>query len=166
MGVAEDKIATKPQHDDDDDGAQKLGHGVSSTLTDGHGIGLVAILFVDINEALQHLLLSYEGLDDAQTSQRLVKLCQHVAPLSLNRGRLALQLTTDGTHNPTCQRGNNDDKQGELPTDCEHRSKADDDGNGLANEHIDTAGDGILYSTHVSRHTGNDVALALLGEET
>ena len=53
-----------------------------------------------------------------------------------------------------------------MPTDCKHRSKANDDGNGLANEHIDTAGDGILDSTHVSRHTGNDVALALLGEET
>ena len=139
---------------------------MSGTLADGHRVDILAELVIDAHEALQHLLFSNEGLDDTQTAQRLVELSQDVAPLTLHLGRLTLQLTADRTHNPACQGGYDNDKHGELPADGEHGGEADDDGYRLADKHVDTAGNTVLYRSHVGRHTGNDVALALVREET
>jgi hypothetical protein len=94
-------------------------------------------------------MLSYESLDDTQTTQRLVELCQQVTPLILYRCRLSFQLTTHSTHNPTGDRGNDEYEERQLPTHGNHRGKANDDGDGLTDEHIDTAGDRVLHSTHV-----------------
>ena len=72
------------------DGTQKLTHGVSGTLTDNHSVHLLTVGIVDVQETLLHLLLGYKGLDDAQASQCLVQLGYDAAPLTLYAGRLTL----------------------------------------------------------------------------
>ena len=139
---------------------------MGGTLAYSHGVDVVSVFFVDADEALQHLVLGNECLDDAQTAQRLVELRQHVAPAVLDGGRLRLQLTAYLAHNPAGQRSDDDNEYRQLPAYCQHGSKTYDDGDGLAYQHVDTAGDGVLYGSHVGRHARYDVALALLREET
>ena len=146
MRLAENEITAEPQDDHDDNGTQELRHRVSRTLTDGHRIDIFTKLVVDTHKTLQHLLFGNEGLDDTQTAQRLVELSQNVAPLTLHLGRLTLQLTADRTHNPACQGSYDNDKHGELPADGEHGGEADNDGDRLADKHVDTAGNTVLYT--------------------
>ena len=79
---------------------------------------------------------------------------------------MALQFTADGAHNPSGHGGHKNHKERHLPANPQHGSEANDDGDGLADEHVDTAGDATFHGTDVTGHTGNDVALALLAEET
>ncbi len=163
--LIENQETAKPQYDDDDNGAQELRHGMSGILAQRHGTGVLTELVIDIDEALQHLLLGNESLDDAQSAQRLIELCQHTAPHALNNGRLALQFTAYRTHNPSGKGCHDDDEDCQLPTYPQHGGETYDDGDGLSDEHVDTAGNTALHGTDVTRHTGNDITLSLLAEE-
>ena len=78
--VVEHEDAAKPEYDDNHDGAQEFGHGVGRGLSDVDAHDVVAVGGVDFVEAAVHLLLGTEGLDDAQSAQRLFYLAHGVAP--------------------------------------------------------------------------------------
>ena len=162
---AQDQRAAEPQHDDDDARAQKLAHGVGRALADDHVVHGLAVVVIGLGEAERHLLLGQEGLDDAQAAQRFVQLRHDVAPLCLGGGRLPFQLAADHAHHPSGEGQDNDDEQRHLPADGEQGGEIDDEGDGVAQQHVDGAGQGVLHGGDVGAHAGDDVALALFGEE-
>ena len=118
-----------------------------------------------MGKALLHLALGKESLDDTQSAQGLIELCQQRAPVVLCLLGLALELTADGAHHPSQGRHSHEHEERELPTEEEEGEQRHDDGDGVLDEHLQRVGERGLQSTHVATHAGYDVALALLGEE-
>ena len=88
-------------------------------------------------EALHHLALGNEGLDDAQSAQSLVEFGHNLTPLILYKLRLAFQFAAHRTHDPACDGNEEQDKDRKFPTQNEHREEAHQDGDGRLDEHID-----------------------------
>ena len=132
----------------------------------GHAHHGITVGVVDVGKALLHLTLGEEGLDDTESAQGLVELCQQGTPVVLCLLGFALELATDGSHGP-CQCGHSyDDEEGELPAEEEEAREGDHDGDGVLDEHLQRVGERGFESAHVATHTRNDISLALLGEET
>jgi len=138
---------------------------MGSVQTARHADHAAAELVVDETETAVHLLLGDEGLDDAQAAQGLLNLCHDLAQSGLNVDGLILQLLAHGTHDEDGGNGHEEHEQRELPADGEERREADDDGDGLADEVVHTAGNGTLHHLYVGAHADDDVALALRAEE-
>ena len=134
-------------------------------MTDIDSHDVVSIGRVDLVETTVHLLFSDKGLDDAQTSQCLLHLTHRVAPQGLGLDRILLQLTTYPTHEPPHDGNDDEGEECQLPRDKEQGSKIADDENRVLEQHLERGHDGVLYLLHITTHAGNDVTLALLGEE-
>ncbi len=134
-------------------------------LTDSDAQQLVAVSGVGLVEAVVHLLLRIEGLDDAQAAERLLHLTHRVAPKLLGLYALRLQLTADKAHEPAEDGYEDDGEDGELPRDDEQRDEVEEDENGVLKQHVERRHDAVLNLLYVAAHAGNDVALALLAEK-
>ena len=163
--VVQDEHTTEPQDNDNHHRAEELGHRVGHRLADVHLHDVVAISGVDGVETTVHLLLGTEGLDDAQTSEGLLHLTHRVAPQALGLHALGLQLTAYPTHKPAHDGHDDEGKHRQLPRDEKQHGEVADDEDGVLEEHLERGHDGVLDLLHVATHAGNDVALALLGEE-
>ena len=111
----------EPQHDDYHQCAQELAHGVGQRLAYVHPHDVVAVVRVHAVEALVHLLLGTEGLDDAQSAQRFLYLTHRVAPQGLRLDALPLQLAAHNAHEPAEEGHEDDGEERELPADEEQR---------------------------------------------
>ena len=78
--VVEYEHTSEPQHDHDHDRTQELTHGMGQDLARQHAHEVRAIGRVHGVKTVVHLLLSDEGLDDAQASKCLLHLTHRVAP--------------------------------------------------------------------------------------
>ena len=163
--VVQHEHATKPEHDDDEDGAQKLAHGMGRRLADVDTHDVVAIGRIDLVEPAVHLLFGTEGLDDAQSAQRLLDLAHRVAPQGLGLDALRLQLATHIAHQPAHDGHDDEREERQLPGNEDEGRKIRDDEDRILEQHLERRHDGVLNLLHVATHTGNDVALALLREE-
>ena len=163
--IAQHEDSTEPKHDDNHHRSKELRHWMGKTLTDVHSHDVIAISRVHRVEALVHLLLSTERLDDAQSAQRLLHLTHRVAPQRLCLDGLLLQLASHKPHEPAEQRNEDDCEQRELPRDDEQRDEIDDDENRILEQHVERRHDRIFYLLHITTHACNDIALTLLAEE-
>ena len=131
---------------------------------DAHDV--VAIVGVHLVETLVHPLLGTESLDDAQAAQRLLHLAHRITPEGLCLDAASLQLAPHEPHEPSEDGHEDDGEQRQLPRHEEQRSKIDDDEDGILEKHVERRHDARLHLLHVATHAGNDVALALLAEES
>ena len=137
-GVAvEHEDAAEPQDNDDHHCAEELAHGVGHCLScvDSHDV--VAVVRVDTVEAIVHCLLSAEGLDDTQATQRLLHLAHRVTPQGLCLNAAALQLASHHAHKVAEDGHEDDGEQRELPRDEEQRGEIDDDEDGILEQHVE-----------------------------
>ena len=164
--VVDHEDTTEPQHDDNHDGAQELRHRVGGRLTDVHPHDVVAIGGVDAVETTIHLTLCTEGLDDTQTTERLLHLTHRIAPQTLGLDALGLQLTTYPTHEPAHDGHDDEGEEGQFPRDEDQGGEVTHDQDRVLEQHLERRHDGVLDLLHITTHTGDDVTLAFLGEET
>ena len=112
---AKDECSSEPQHDDYHHCAKKLTHRVGHSLPYVDAAEVVAVLRVYIVETGVHLFLSGEGLDDSQTSQRLLHLTHCVAPQRLCSHGLCFELTAYKSHEPAEKWYEENGEQCQLP---------------------------------------------------
>ena len=67
--MVEYKYSSHPQHNDNEHRTEKLAHRMSHLLSYVHALHRVAVVAVDTVEALVHLILSAECLDDAESAE-------------------------------------------------------------------------------------------------
>ena len=163
--VGENQGAAVPKHEYNEAGAEKLADGVCRTLASGDVCVDVAKLVGGGIEALLHLFLSTKGFDDAHTPQCFLELRHGFAPFGLCFVARLLEAPTDFAHGPTQSGENDEGEERELPRNVEETAEVDGDENGILDEHLQAAHDGILHFAHVAAHTGDDVTFALVAEE-
>ena len=112
-----------------------------------------------------HLLLSTEGLDDAQSAQCFFHLTHGVAPESLRLDALCFQLSAHIAHKPTHNRYDDKGKQCELPGNKDKCRKIADNQNRILEKHLQTGHDAVFYLLHITAHTSNNVTFAFLREK-
>ena len=161
----EDEPATEPQDDDDHHRTQELADGMGRTLAHGYAVGDVAILVVDLHEALHHLVLGDEGLDDAQAAQRLLNLAHTVRQAALHKQRAGLQLLAYRTDSPGQQGHHQQGEEGELPAEAYHSAQVNEDEDRVLDHHVQRAADAGIHLVDIGRDAGEDIPLALLGKE-
>ena len=163
--VVQHEHAAEPQHDHDHDGAQELAHGVGEHLSRQHPHQVRAVGRVHVVEAAVHLLLGDEGLDDAQSPQRLLHLAHRVAPQGLGLDGVLLQFTAHEAHEPSHDGDDGQREECQLPGYEEQGGEVTDDEDGVLEHHLQAGHDGVLHLVYVAAHAGDDVTLALLAEE-
>ena len=131
-----------------------------------HPRNVVAIGRIHAVEALVHRLLGAESLDNPQSAERFLHLTHRVAPQRLRLHRLRLQLLANQAHKPAENRHENDGEQRELPRNDEQRGEIDHNQNRILKQHVERRHNRIFDFLHIAAHACNDVALALLREET
>ena len=102
-----------------------------------HPRDVVAIGRIHAVEALVHLLLGAECLDNAQTAERFLDLAHRVAPQRLRLHRLLLQFLADQAHKPAENRHENDGEQRQLPRNDEQRGEIDDNQDWVLKQHFE-----------------------------
>ena len=79
---------------------------------------------------------------------------------------MCLKLSSYPAHKPAHDRYDNQSEDGELPGDEEQHGEITYNKYRILEQHFKTRHDGVLDFLHIAAHTSNDVALALLAEET
>ena len=133
---AQDDVTAKPEHRHDEQRTQELAHRVSQSLTHSHAVGGLSELVATLRKAPRHLLLGDKGLDDAQSSQRLVQLSHRIAPLILRIERFPLQLLAYGAHHPTHTGQHQQRKERQLPAGDNQRGEIEEDKDRILEQHI------------------------------
>lgn len=162
----EDEGAAIPQHEHDEAGAEKFADGVGQGLAHGHAVGGLAEFVGALVEALVHLLFSREGLDDAHAAEGFFQLGHGFAPFVLGVEALAFQLAADAPHDGAHEGQHDDGEEREFPADVDEHAEIADEEDGVFDEHFERAGHGGFDFVDVAAHAGDDVAFALVGEET
>ena len=90
MRATQNEPSSKEKNYYNDDCAKKLGHWMGRTLSYCHGIDVATIFVIDVRKPAEHPFLCYEGLDNAKTAKRFVKLSQNLSPEILHLHRLTL----------------------------------------------------------------------------
>ena len=134
-------------------------------LTGVDAAHVLAVLGIYPVEAPVHLVLGAEGLDYAQSAERLFHLAHRVAPQCLRLLRLLLEPAAYAPHDPSHQRDEQDGEQSELPAYEHHRREVGEDEYRVLEKHVERGHDGAFHLEHVAAHARYYVALALLGEE-
>ena len=134
-------------------------------LTAVHTDDCLAVLLVGVTEALINELLCGEGLDDTQPAERLLDLTDELPPLVLRLEAGALERLPYASHDEARDGQDEEDEEGELPADDEHRAEVDEDEDRVLQKEIERTHHGILHLPDVPRDTGQHVALALFAEE-
>ena len=116
-------------------------------------------------EAVTHLALCGERLDDAHAAEGFFKLRHGFAPLILGIHALALEFASDFSHRPTHQGQHNDGKEGEFPRCIDEYAEIAEQEDGVLNQHFERTRHGGFNLVDVTTHAGNDVALAFAREE-
>ena len=165
-GTSKDEPSAKPQYDDYHHGAQEFAHGMGCTLAQGHTSGYVTIVVIDFREALHHLTLGYECLDDTETSQGLLYLADAVTQAGLHQQRTGLEALAYRTYSPCQQRHNEQGEEGQLPTDADECGQINDDEDGVLHNHVERTADAGIHLVDIRGYAGEDVALAFLREES
>ena len=115
---------------------------MSGRLPDGHFHRSRPVFVVHTGESVLHLLLSYERLDDAQSSESLLDDAESVAPFRLCVERLFLQLLS---YPSDAERHEGNDQQGEeceFPADGDESDEVNEDEDRVFDHHVERAGDG------------------------
>ncbi len=139
---------------------------MSHLLADVHAHDMVSILSVHLGESFVHLFLGTECLDDAQASQRFLHHAHGVAPKALSLSALCFELSSYESHEPSEAWHEEDGEEGELPTDDDEGGKVGDNQDRVLEEHVERRHDAVLHFLYITTHAGDDVAFALLAEET
>ena len=163
--VAQDERSAEPQHNDYHHRSEKFAHRMGQLLAYVHTHDVVAVGCVHAVEARVHLLLGAECLDDTQSAERLLHLTHRVAPQSLRLDGVGFQPSSHNAHEPTEHGYEDYRKQGELPRHHKQRREVGYYEDRILEKHIQRRHYRVLNLLHVAAHTGNDVALAFLGEE-
>ena len=163
--VGEDEGAAVPEDEDDEHGAEEFAGGMGQGLAQVDLDEQPAVLVGAVFEAAGHLVLGGEGLDDAHAAEGFLKLRHDFAPLSLGFKRALLEFANDAGEGPYQKGHDENGEEGELPAGVEEHAEVADDEHGIFDEHVERARDGVLDFLNVTAHAGNDVALALVGEE-
>ena len=134
-------------------------------LTGVHPLYVVAVFVVYAGELIVHLTLRVECLDDAQSSEGFLDNTHRVAPQRLCLHGVLLQFSAYITHEPSHQRHEDDGEQRQLPGDDDQCGEVGYDEDRVLEEHVETRHYRALNLLDVTTHAGNDITLALLGEE-
>ena len=94
-----------------------------------------------------------------------VHLGHGVAPELLGLEGGAAELLSDDTHDPDEARNEEDDEQGQFRAGKQQDPKVEQDQDRVLDEHLDGGSDGRFHLADVPADPGDDVPLALLGEE-
>ena len=164
--VVQYENAPHPKHDDDHHRAQKLAHRMGQLLSDVHTHHVVTVVAVHLVEAFVHLLFRTEGLDDAQTAQRLFHLTHRVAPQQLRLDGVLFEFPAHQPHEPSEHGHEDNGEKRQLPGDEQERGEVGYDEDRVLEKHVETRHDAVFYLLHIAAHTGYDVALALFAEES
>ena len=115
-------------------------------------------------EAVGHLFLRQECLDDTQATQGLLDLAHGIAPHRLRLGGFASELAPQPSHEEHHGGSEQQHKYRQLPGYEHKRAYIEKNQDGILDEHVQGSCNGILDFLDVSAHTGHDIALALLAE--
>ena len=125
----------------------------------------LAILLVGVTETLINELFRGEGLDDTQPAERLLNLTDELPPLVLRLEAGALERLPYASHDEARDGQDEEDEEGELPADDEHRAEVDEDEDRIFQKEVERTHHGVLHLPDVTRDTGQYVTLALFAEE-
>ena len=134
-------------------------------LTAIHTDDRLAVLLVGVTEALIDELLRGEGLDDTQPAECLLDLTDELPPLVLRLEAGALERLPYAPHDEARDGQDEEDEEGELPADDEHRAEVDEDEDRVLQKEIERTHHGVLHLPDVPRDTSQHVTLALFAEE-
>ena len=135
-------------------------------LADIYTHDVVAVAAVNLIETLVHLFFCTERLDDAQAAQGFFYHTHRVAPKCLCLDTVCLQFLAHYSHEPAERWHKEDGEEGELPTDADECDEIEEDQDRVLEEHVERRHDAVLHFLHITAHAGDDIALALLAEET
>ena len=117
-------------------------------------------------EAVGHLAFGQERLDYAQAAECLFDLRHGVGPEALGFEAARLEFTTYRGHNQQHNWREDQCKDRQFPRHRKEHGEVDDDQNRVLDQHVQRTGYRGLDFLDIAAHTGYDVALALLREET
>ena len=121
-------------------------------------VGSVVIAFL-------HFALRPKGFDDAHTSQSFLQLRHRFAPFDLSIHTRLFEFAPNASHAPTHQWQHQDGEKRELPGDVKQTAKIDNQENRIFHQHLQTTHNGVFDFSHVTTHSRNDVAFALIAEK-
>ena len=163
--VGEDECAAIPQHQNDERRSEELADGVGAGLTNGDSVGSVTEFVGGFVKAVCHLVFSGEGFDDAHAAERFFQLRHGLAPFVLCVETLVFEFSADASHHPSHQREDDDGEDGQLPGGVDEHAEVANQQDGVLDEHVQRAGDGVFDFVHVAAHACNDVTFSLVGKE-
>ena len=162
---SKDQRTSEPEHDHDHDGSEKLAYRMCRRLSYSDFRRCLPVLVSCVEESFLHLVLGYEGLDHAETSEGLVKLGHCLAPFLLRLKRLPLELLSYGAHSPRHSGNYRYGKESELPAEIDQCGEIADYEYRILYQHVQGTDDRDLDLSHVAAHPCDDVSLLLLREK-
>ena len=163
--MVDDQRTPVPEDDGYGHRAEELAHRVRQLLAahDAHH-GAAEALVAPL-EALGHVALGAEGLDDTQPAEGLLDLADELAPQRLRLEAIALEALAHTPHNEARQWQDEEDEEREAPAQDEHTAEVDDDEDGVLQQQVEGAHHRVLHLADVPRDACQHITLALFAEE-